>query len=174
MFWPAILPIVLALSSCSTRRREPRAGLGKLATSPAAYTSGWLVRQNSSTTMPFSTSNPACSASSTLGWMPRPATTMSPAISAPVVVRTMHLPPRAPGGEPQLLEPVHRAPVVGDAVPPQIDADHTAAELQVGTGLRRLAPDAVLRVSLPQALRERRAIVGGVRLGADQRQRAGG
>src|SRR5438046_528909 len=64
MFCPAILPMVLALSSCSTRRREPRAGLGKLATSPAAYTSGWPERQNSSTTMPFSTSTPACSAGS--------------------------------------------------------------------------------------------------------------
>src|SRR5216117_3763210 len=80
----------------------------------------------------------------------------------------------ATGGEQQLLEPVHRAPVVGDAVPPQIDADHTAAELQLRAGRRRLAPDALLRLSLPQALRERRAIVGGVRLGTDQRQRAGG
>src|SRR5256886_600933 len=70
-------------------------------------------------------------------------------------------PRRAAGGEQQLLEPVHRAPVVGDAVSPQIDADHTAAELQIRAGRRRLAPDALLRLSLPQALRERRAVVGG-------------
>src|ERR1035437_24937 len=38
--------------------------------------SGWLVRRNSSTMIPFSTLSPAVWASSTLGSMPTPATTL--------------------------------------------------------------------------------------------------
>jgi len=87
MFSPATLPIVFALSSCSTLMRASSAGLWKLATSPAANTAGWLVRHSSSTTMPLSTRRPACSANSTLGWMPRPATTASALTSRWVVVR---------------------------------------------------------------------------------------
>src|SRR2546426_7089635 len=44
----------------------------------------------------FSTSSPACSASSTLCWMPRPATITSATSSCCVVVRTTHFPPRVP------------------------------------------------------------------------------
>ena len=42
---------------------------------------GMARAQRSSTPMPFSTSSPAAWASSTLGWMPIPATTASAAIS---------------------------------------------------------------------------------------------
>src|SRR5437763_1043701 len=50
--------------------------------------SGWLVRHASLTRIPLSTRNPACSASSTPGWMPSPATSTSATSSLPTVVRT--------------------------------------------------------------------------------------
>ncbi len=56
--------------------------------------SGLLVRQASSTTIPLSTRNPACSASSTPGTMPSPATSTSATISPPTVVRTTQEPAR--------------------------------------------------------------------------------
>ncbi len=57
---PAVSPIVLALSSCSTRRYSPRAGLKNSATSPAAKMSRSLVRSVESTRMPSPSSRPAC------------------------------------------------------------------------------------------------------------------
>src|SRR3990172_101561 len=69
---PASLPWVLAASSCSTRRGTPNSASGKRATSPAAYTSGWLVCSRSFTRMPFSTASPPSSASSLFCWIPTP------------------------------------------------------------------------------------------------------
>src|SRR2546426_11423207 len=54
------LPILLALSSCSTRIRMPSAGLKKLATSPAAKTSGALVRSEEHTSELQSPCNLVC------------------------------------------------------------------------------------------------------------------
>src|SRR5438876_1221439 len=60
----------MAVWKCSTRTRSSREGLQKRAQSPAAYTSGALVRPVASTRMPPSQTRPAASASSTLGCEP--------------------------------------------------------------------------------------------------------
>src|SRR5436305_999706 len=110
--------------------------------------SGWLVRHASLTRIPLSTRNPACSASSTPGWMPSPATSTSATSSLPTVVRR--------------------------GVRPRIDRRDPPPEVEHGAGRRRLAPDLLFGLALPQGLRERRAVVGWMRLGADQADRAPG
>src|SRR2546425_219816 len=162
MFRPATRPIALALSSCSTRTRvpSPGAGFAKLATSPAAYTSGWLVRQNASTTIPFSTRSPACWASSTAGTMPRPATTTSAVNSPPAVVLQRaevddrvrlgrQAPGEAAGREQELLEATHRPPVVRGRVPARVDRGYAAPQRQLSARCGGLAPDALLGIAFP-------------------------
>src|SRR2546430_399807 len=188
MLRPAVRPIVLALSSCSTRRRVPSAGFAKLATSPAAYTSGWLVRQNWSTTTPLSTPTPACSASSTAGTLPRPPTRAAaprpPPPTRPAGAggggrggcargggkrlvgagrggRRRGAP--AGGGE-QLAEAVFRALVARRLMRRQIEPADPAAQVELRAGGRGLAPDLLLGLTLPQGFRERRPVVPGMRL----------
>src|SRR6266508_4404930 len=76
--------------------------------------------------------------------------------------------------EQQLVEAVHDALVVRHGMPGGIEGDRAAPEVQLGACFRGRTPDALLGLALPQALGERRAIVGRVRLGADQADGAGG
>src|SRR5450759_3602458 len=68
MLRAAVWPWLRALAQCSTRIRFWYIVFHVAATSPAAKTSGALVRRNSSTTMPFSTVSPASLASSSRDW----------------------------------------------------------------------------------------------------------
>src|SRR5439155_5502760 len=78
----------------------------------------------------------------------------------------------AAGSEEQLLEPVRRPPVVRRLVPLGIDRRDPPPEVQRRAGRLRLAPDLLLGLALPQGLRQRRAVVGRMRLGAHQGDRA--
>ena len=69
-------PESLAFAQCSTRTWRPSRVLSQFATSPAAQMPGTLVRRAASATTPLSMATPAVSASSVLGRMPTPTTTV--------------------------------------------------------------------------------------------------
>src|SRR5262249_4627816 len=68
----------------------------------------------------------------------------------------------------QALVLVDAALVVGDATRARVEPDGAPAEVVLYARVAALAPDAVLRLPLPQALAERRAGVRRVPLGARQ------
>ena len=79
---------------------------------------------------------------------------------------------RHAGREQQFVEAVLGSPVVDDALVLEIEQAAGAAEMEVNAKLVRAEPDAVQRFALPELLGEGRALVGRVRFGADQADRA--
>ena len=72
------------------------------------------------------------------------------------------------------LVAVFVALVVGRGAAVEVERDDPAAGVQLGPELLRPAPDRALVLALPERFRERRPIVGRVRLGADEPDRAVG
>src|SRR3989454_9125894 len=77
-------------------------------------------------------------------------------------------------GEEQLLVPIHRAPVVRHTARPGIERRDPPPQVQRRARRGRLPPDLLFGLALPEGLRERRPVVGRMRLGADQADRAHG
>ena len=80
----------------------------------------------------------------------------------------------AAGGEEELVEGVDRPLVVGDALVRRVQRSCLPAEVEGHSLAGGLAPDALQRFALPEPLGEGRAVVGGMRVGTDQADRATG
>src|SRR6266516_974278 len=102
--------------------------------------SGWLARHASSTTIPLSTRRPACSASSTPGRIPSPATRTSATSSPPTVVRTTHEPARRRDFAPDEPPADHREPHTLARQRAQAPVIVESAEIDDLVGLEREAP----------------------------------
>src|SRR5262249_53285875 len=75
---------------------------------------------------------------------------------------------RSAGREQELLVAVLLAAVVGRATVAEVERDDALAEHELGARLLRVLPDRLFFCTRPEALRERRALLGRGRLGSDQ------
>ena len=88
MLFAANGPWSFATAQCSTRIRSPKNACSTAATSPAAQMLSSDVRNRESTSIPFESASPACSASSTRGATPIPTMTASASSERPSARRT--------------------------------------------------------------------------------------
>ena len=79
---------------------------------------------------------------------------------------------RSTGGEDHALVAVCLTGVVDRVVALGIERDDLPAEVEIDAALPRVAPDLRFVASFPEALRQRRTLVGGVLLLADEHDRA--
>src|SRR5438093_1130124 len=165
MFLAAAWPCRSATTQCSIRIVAPLCGSGQRAMSPAAKMSGALVCRYWSTTTPRSSSRPARSASSTLGFTPIPATTTSASSDFPLFSTIRFCSIAAAVSSRWNLTPC------------RIDPGDLGAQLKIDPGIavefRRTQRDPVLRrIAGEIILGQIRPVAWGSLIGAEHRQPA--